>query len=152
MHVFEESLNELESWIRDEVVFAGTLDTGSRGIAVKRVQEWLNLHGFGLVTDADYGPITADAVIRFQVHAGLPGNGVVDAATFSRLVQPMVAVLNRNIQSAPTLNEAVLDFARAHLEQHPREMGGQNRGPWVRLYMRGQDGPPWAWCAASSPS
>jgi peptidoglycan hydrolase-like protein with peptidoglycan-binding domain len=147
MYVFGESLNDLESWIRDEVTLPGTLDTGARGMAVKRAQEWLNLHGFGLVIDSDYGPITADAVIRYQTHVGLPSTGVVDGPTFGRLVQPMVTVLNRNIRSADGLGDVVLDFARAHLEQHPREMGGQNRGPWVRLYMRGQDGPQWAWCA-----
>ena len=27
------------------------------------------------------------------------------------------------------------------------EVGGANRGPWVRLYMDGNEGQPWAWCA-----
>jgi len=38
-------------------------------------------------------------------------------------------------------------YARQHLASAPREVGGQNRGPWVRLYMDGQEGAEWAWCA-----
>lgn len=26
-------------------------------------------------------------------------------------------------------------------------VGGQNRGPWVRLYMKGHEGPDLPWCA-----
>ena len=38
-------------------------------------------------------------------------------------------------------------LAGQHLAQGPREVGGDNRGPWVRAYMGGQDGK-WArWCA-----
>lgn len=41
----------------------------------------------------------------------------------------------------------VVAYAEQHLDQHPREVGGQNRGPWVRLYMEGNEGEEWAWCA-----
>src|SRR5262249_32944111 len=27
------------------------------------------------------------------------------------------------------------------------EIGGENCGPWVRLYMAGNEGPEWPWCA-----
>lgn len=71
---------------------------GDKGLAVRRVQEWLNLRGYGLSIDGDFGRVTEDAVMRFQ---------------------------------------------RAHFAQHPREVGGPNRGPWVRLYMNGVEGQPW---------
>ena len=29
----------------------------------------------------------------------------------------------------------------------PSDVGGENRGPWVRLYMDGRDGKEWLWCA-----
>ena len=45
MHVFSESTLELETWIRSEVEFERELRQGDTGTAVKRVQEWLNLHG-----------------------------------------------------------------------------------------------------------
>src|SRR4029078_8215693 len=30
---------------------------------------------------------------------------------------------------------------------HPIEVGGDNRGPWVRIYLDGHEGPGWRWCA-----
>jgi hypothetical protein len=41
----------------------------------------------------------------------------------------------------------VVAHAEQHLEQHPREVGGQNKGPWVRLYMQGNEGSDWPWYA-----
>jgi hypothetical protein len=40
----------------------------------------------------------------------------------------------------------VLEIAEQHLYNDPKEVGGQNKGPWVRVYMQGNDGSPWAWC------
>jgi hypothetical protein len=33
------------------------------------------------------------------------------------------------------------------LVQHPQEVGGENRGPWVRLYTQGREGKDSPWCA-----
>jgi hypothetical protein len=41
----------------------------------------------------------------------------------------------------------VVAYAEQHLSQKPREIGGQNGGPWVRLYMDGNEGSAWPWCA-----
>jgi hypothetical protein len=46
-----------------------------------------------------------------------------------------------------SLGDLVVAYARQHLKQHPQEIGGQNCGPWVRLYMKGNEGPAWPWCA-----
>ena len=46
-----------------------------------------------------------------------------------------------------SLGQLVVAYAQQHLQQHPREIGGQNKGPWVRLYMDGHEGTEWAWCA-----
>ena len=46
-----------------------------------------------------------------------------------------------------TLRQWILVFAQRHLAEHPIEIGGQNRGPWVRLYMDGHEGRQWRWCA-----
>jgi hypothetical protein len=87
-------------------------------------------------------------VQRFQEDEGLPSTGAVDRLTFERLVAPMMTVLSPPpARAARRLEGAVMSFARAHLRQHPIEVGGQNRGPWVRLYMKGNEGPEWAWCA-----
>jgi hypothetical protein len=39
----------------------------------------------------------------------------------------------------------VLKYAKQHLAQHPIELGGQDRGVWVRTYMEGNEGRHWAW-------
>jgi len=46
-----------------------------------------------------------------------------------------------------SLRQLVVAYAERHLAQHPREVGGENSGPWVRLYMKGLEGPAWPWCA-----
>lgn len=146
MHVFADSTAELHGWIRKEVEFERTLEEGDRGAAVRRVQEWLSLNALGVVVDGSFGPATAGAVQRFQARCGLPQNGKIDQATFARLVEPMLSVLRRR-PPAGNLPDTMVDYGRVHLGVHPLEVGGQNQGPWVRLYMKGNEGPDWAWCA-----
>ena len=38
-------------------------------------------------------------------------------------------------------------IAQQHLAEEPLEYGGNNCGPWVRLYMTGKDGAAQKWCA-----
>lgn len=147
MYVFAHDVTELGDWVRSEVVPAGRLTVGAGGAGVKRVQEWLNLHGIGIVVDGSFGPVTRQAVTQFQTSQGLPVSGDVDAATYARLVEPMVSVLQRRNNAGPNLPAALLAYAAAHLAVHPIEVGGQNCGPWVRLYTQGHEGAPWAWCA-----
>ena len=147
MHIFATDLHELSDWIRAEVEFTGEVSSGHRGMAVKRVQEWLTFHGFGLAIDSDFGPVTRRALESFQERAGLAATGVVDEKTANTLVEPMLRVLMQRPSASQTLNELILSYAQAHLAEHPIELGGQNRGPWVRLYMQGNDGESWAWCA-----
>ena len=40
-----------------------------------------------------------------------------------------------------------LKYAKQHLAIHPIETGPPNSGPWVRLYMNGNEGEDWLWCA-----
>jgi hypothetical protein len=116
---------------------------GDKGPAVRRVQEWLNLRGYGLSIDGDFGGVTEDAVMRFQRANRLRATGTVGARTFARLVEPMASALRKPKRVPSRLDTAVLECAAAHLRQHPREVGGANRGPWVRLYMDGLEGQPW---------
>jgi len=147
-HVFDRSETELSPWIRSEVQYVAPISTGANGKPVHRVQEWLNLHGRGVVVDGIFGPATAGAVRTFQGRNGLSGTGVVDEPTFDRLVAPMTGVLRQRLSASIPLGEAVLEYAQAHLAVHPREAGGPNAGPWVRLYMSGQQGAAFAWCAS----
>ncbi len=119
---------------------------GSKGGRVKLVQAWLCLHDFKVVVDGDFGAATASQVRKFQTKRKLPVTGVVDEATYNELVRPMVAALSP-LSGRRTLGPLMVAYARQHLKQHPLEVGGQNAGPWVRLYTDGREGPAFPWCA-----
>lgn len=145
--VYSQSFQELEPWIRTEVELQAVLGRGDRGAAVRRAQEWLTLSGHGVVIDGDFGPATERAVTAFQTRRGLVPSRKVDHETWAELTGPMTSVLRQRLDSSMPLGEATLVYARAHLQSAPREVGGANRGPWVRLYMRGHQGAEYAWCA-----
>ena len=66
-----------------------TLSVGDRGEGVRGIQLQLNRLGFGpLDADGAFGPMTASALRRFQVAAGLTDSGVADSATKARLDAP----------------------------------------------------------------
>lgn len=145
MYVLTSDISELIDSIERELTLESELSAGSRGTPVRRAQEWLSLNGQSLVIDGDYGPITMDLVADFQSVHRLPVTGRVNQDTFSALTAP----LRRSLlpRASDTLNGAVLAHAQAHLDQRPREVGGENRGPWVRTYSSGHEGPSWQWCA-----
>ena len=121
---------------------------GNKGANVKLVQEWLNLHGFGLAIDGDFGPATEHGVMLFQNHNILIVDGIVGDKTFEKLIEPMEKATRRRLFAEnETLCERVVEYAKQHLRQEPKEVGGQNMGPWVRLYMDGYEGNNWPWCA-----
>lgn len=112
------------------------------------MQEWLTINGFGTSVDGNFGDATKTCVINFQKSKGLPQTGKVDQQTWDHLTVSLNKALApiefpANIQ----LPDAILRVAKQHLAQHPVEVGGQNRGPWVRVYMDGKEGPDWLWCA-----
>jgi len=120
------------------------LGEGSTGPAVRRVQEWLGLHGVGVAIDGDYGPATRRGVESFQRNAivTLPDvNGVVDHQTWRALVAPLAEASEGPLPA--TFGDAAILLAARHLKARAREVGGDNRGPWVRHYCRGQSV---AWC------
>ncbi len=120
---------------------------GDSGTQVKLIQEWLSLHGLHVKIDGGFGPATESALRQFQTQQGLAATGIADPATFERLVAPMRGALAPIAARGRGLGPLVVAYAQQHLAQHPREIGGQNRGPWVRLYMDGKEGADWAWCA-----
>lgn len=119
---------------------------GSKGKKVKLIQEWLSLNGFGVIVDGDFGAACQFAVREFQKKNKLEVDGVVGKNTFAVLIKPVKFVLEEQ-RPKSLLGNTLVAYAKRHLKQLPREIGGQNRGPWVRLYMKGNDGPEWAWCA-----
>ncbi len=134
-------------WIKREVTLDRPYQRGNRGKKVRQIQEWLGLHGQQVVIDGDFGPATEQAVRQFQAAHRLPETGIVNEETFLWLVQPLLRALSP-LQVVPrNYNGLIVAYARQHLTEHPLEIGGQNRGPWVRLYTRGMDGREYAWCA-----
>jgi len=131
----------------NDLVLEKTIKRGKRGNQVQLVQEWLCLQGIHVAIDGSFGPATESGVKEFQEREGLPIDGVVKTGTFDKLFQPMKTALNPVQPQGETLGEMVVKYAQQHLEHHPREIGGQNRGPWVRLYMNGNEGNEWPWCA-----
>jgi len=100
-----------------------------KGGKVKLIQEWLSLHGFGLLLDGDFGSATESAVKAFQSQHLLPADGVVTATVFAALARPMTEALKPLSMPGSTLGARVAAYARQHLAQHPRELGG---GTWGR--------------------
>lgn len=63
-----------------------TLQQGSQGEDVKYVQAMLAVMNYdGVVVDGDFGPVTADAVMRWQKNHGYTQDGVVDARLLSAM-------------------------------------------------------------------
>lgn len=118
---------------------------GMNGKDVKLIQEWLNLRGFGTGIDADYGPATAGAVTQFQKANILNQTGEVDETTFIKLSEPMSQSLEKfaDLQTLP-LN--MIYLANKIYGNGCKEIP-QNRGPWIRLFCQGNEGPSFPWCA-----
>jgi hypothetical protein len=135
--------------VSKELVLSSVVKKSDDGTNVKRVQEWLSLRGFGTGIDSDFGPATEHCVKAFQQANHLSVTGIVDQASYSSLVSPLKAALQA-IPVTPNdkLPDLVLKYAQQHLAQHPLEMGGDNRGPWVRVYMDGHEGTEWKWATA----
>jgi hypothetical protein len=114
------------------------LRVGSKGMPVRRTQEWLGLHGVGVEVDGDFGPATERAVRTFAPLS----KGMVDAATWQALVSPLAHAASISVPAAG-FGPAVVTLARACLDAEAREAGGDNRGPWVRHFCRGYEV---AWC------
>lgn len=139
-------LGKKEMTMSNDLILDKNYKRGSKGKKVKLIQEWLSLNTFGVVTDGDFGAASDFAVRQFQKKKNLKLDGVVGKNTFAALIKPMKYVLQEQA-SKPLLGTTVVAYAKRHSKQLPREIGGQNRGPWVRLYMKGNEGHEWAWCA-----
>lgn len=147
MGVLINQSQAVSPWIRRELEFSRTLRRGDRKSAVYNIQEWLCLHGMRVVVDGDFGSATQAAVREFQRKNRLKVDGVVGRKTHSALVAPLRTVLTPLSAGRRSFADLTLAYAKRHLAQHPLEIGGQNCGPWVRLYMEGHEGSEWPWCA-----
>ncbi|BAV95915.1 peptidoglycan-binding domain-containing protein [Lysobacter enzymogenes] len=138
-----------QSFVRRELDFPGALRQGASGAAVKRVQEWLGYHGNGTPIDGKFGPGTDRALQGFAARKRIAYAGEVGPAQWAALTEPLARVLGAgaNAPAGKPYPQLVRWFAEQHLLAHPIELGGANRGPWVRFYMKGSEGESMLWCA-----
>ena len=132
-----------------DLILDKTYKKGSKWKKVKLIQEWLclHLHDLQICIDGNFGPATDYAVRLFQRRRRLKVDRVVGKKTFAKLILPITNALKPIPCDKKSLGQMVIAYAEQHLKQHPREIGGQNKGPWVRLYMKGHEGTAWLWCA-----
>jgi len=100
------------------------LRMGDRGVPVRRLQELLNLRlvpSPGLVADADFGPRTRAAVLRFQRSRGLDATGVVTDETWLALDPSGAAATTLDDPSRPAATRRDwMEVARAEIGVHER--------------------------------
>ena len=136
------------SYITRELTLDTTIKKGDTGAKARRVQEWLSFGGFATTIDGDFGDATERCVKAFQQSKGITATGKVGPQTWGALIEPLNQALQPiKLPANATLASAVLKVAKQHLSQHPIELGGDNCGPWVRVYVGGNQGPEWRWCA-----
>ncbi|MFK7843699.1 MAG: peptidoglycan-binding protein [Rhodothermales bacterium] len=137
----------LPTWIKNEYAFPGTIKRGDRGNKVRFAQEWLSLNGIQVVADGIFGPASEQALREFQDANDLKTTGTANKKTLEALTAPLQRALKPIPLQDRSFAELVIAYAKQHLAEHPREVGGQNLGPWVRLYMQGHEGHDFPWCA-----
>ena len=108
--------------------------------AIRHDQELLALAGIPVTIDGQDGPQT-----RFARAAYAAVSPVPLAELFQRLHARATMILR--VTKPVRLSRAALDLARGYLDVGAREVGRQNGGPWVRLFLSGSEGDGAAWCA-----
>lgn len=136
----------LPKHVKSELDLIAPIGAGSPKKQVKLVQERLDFAGFKLSIDAAFGPATTQQLKTFQSKNGLQPSGRYTAKEHELLTAPFVNAL-ASPHPGDSLGETIVAVARQHIAQKPVEIGGQNCGPWVRMYMDGLDGPQFLWCA-----
>jgi peptidoglycan hydrolase-like protein with peptidoglycan-binding domain len=140
----------LPKHLKSELDLALPIASGSPRKLAKLVQERLCLAGFKLKVDGDWGPATTQQMKSFQQKSGLQQSGTYDTGEHDLLAAPFVKAVNPLAAGNQKLGSMIVAVARQHTRQHPIEVGGDNCGPWVRMYMDGNEGEEWKWCAGFS--
>jgi hypothetical protein len=116
-------------------------------VTTSHIQEWLCLHGYNTGIDGDWGPATNRALKRIAENEAIDFSDykMTDEFWFA-LTYPLREALATPL-SKTTLAELVGVIAAKHHFNNAKEIGGNNKGPWVRTYMAGNSGVNWPWCA-----
>lgn len=145
-------VNTLKFYGSTPPLFPGALKRGDNGSNVKELQEWLTLQKKVVTIDGDFGPATERALFEFSSSKslGFSASRVLTASIWEALTTPITNALHLILPQSFLLTDVgkiISYIAGRHYELCAREVGGENCGPWVRLYTQGQEGKDWAWCA-----
>ena len=110
------------------------------------IQDLLAINDVNVAIDGDYGPATQAGLDAFCTKRGLPKATSVNQSLMDELAQPLLRAI-RPVAAQATLGATTVAVAKQHVAESPIEVGRANGGPWVRLYMKGKDGPDFLWCA-----
>jgi len=127
---------------------------GTENPDVKRLQEWLNYHGFRCKIDSEFGPATLTCLNNFEQFIGLPSSRYVQSALWNAAIDTVRQGFTTPFHSIPgvssTIAEDAILFAERCVSMGAREYGGQNSGFFVRMFtLQDIDGfNPIPWCAA----
>jgi hypothetical protein len=131
-----------------ELTISGIHRKGDNNPEIRKIQEWYNLWAMLNIqplisVDGDYGTVTENAIKVFQTYSSLKVDGIVGSHTFGKLTVPMLKAFEKTMVGNHTY---IIHYAQQHLRSHPMELNNSNEGPWVRAYMDGHEGTPFAWC------
>lgn len=150
------------------------LKKGDRGPEISELQQLLVDHGLQLVVDGVFGLKTHNAVRAFQTQnldpdgRPLKVDGVVGPLTWWSLKNPkpdIEGMFSSNLKEMPPISSGGSKWGRFALgkalgewKAGAREIGGNNKGPWVLKYLDGRapEGSSWcsafvSWCFAQNP-
>jgi peptidoglycan hydrolase-like protein with peptidoglycan-binding domain len=136
-----------------------TLVKGMQGTAVRRLQKLLVARGYPVAVDGTFGPLTERGVRAFQSQNLDPRghplvvDGRVGPLTGWSLTHPKPDVPAPDDPLAmpsggSRAGRAALATALEELRKNAGEIGGNNRGLWVRKYLHGLAPEGSSWCAA----
>lgn len=135
-------------------MFPHVIKVGERNSGyARKVQEWLCLHKYhtpnyrvSIEIDDWYGKATASAVKTFQKIHGLEVTGEVDNQTWIALTSPMMRAFRViSFKEDDSIQYRLVSYMEQFVNEHPTELGN-NKGPWVRAFMKGKEGDWAAWC------
>lgn len=143
---------------------SNSLKKSDHGPAVKDLQKLLNQRGYPVKVDGDFGTKTYNAVRAFQSQnldqhgQPLVVDGKVGELTWWSLSHPKprietpaaidFTIMPPTSAGGSQAGRAALRAAIKELNLGAGEVGGNNRGLWVKKYHNGLASPGDAWCAA----
>ena len=118
----------------------------------RELQELLCVFDYPVAIDGSRGPATDFALttLKADLVPGASPDAAVDEPTRVFLMKPFAVAeaFVEGASDAQSFSDLVRDTGvRYWREIKPKEIGGNNRGPWVRFFSDGAEGDGTSWCA-----